>query len=133
MWEAQIREVAAVTALPVYVELTAAQVTQGALDLLAGTPLRLKYRTGGIEAHLFPTPQELGDVLVAGAAGAADEQRRGAVGGVADGVEIAALRRIETGEFGYCEMTGEPISLRRLDARPIATLTLEAQAGDETA
>ena len=34
----------------------------------------------------------------------------------------AALRRIETGEFGYCEMTGEPISLRRLDARPIATM-----------
>ena len=43
----------------------------------------------------------------------------------------AALRRIETGEFGYCEMTGEPISLRRLDARPIATLTLEAQERHE--
>ena len=39
----------------------------------------------------------------------------------------AALRRIETGEFGYCEVTGEPISLKRLDARPIATMTLEAQ------
>ena len=43
----------------------------------------------------------------------------------------AALRRIETGEFGYCEMTGEPISLKRLDARPIATLTLEAQERHE--
>ena len=43
----------------------------------------------------------------------------------------AALRRIETGEFGYCEMTGEPISLRRLDARPIATMTLEAQERHE--
>ncbi|MBB1491614.1 MULTISPECIES: RNA polymerase-binding protein DksA [unclassified Paracoccus (in: a-proteobacteria)] len=43
----------------------------------------------------------------------------------------AALRRIETGEFGYCEMTGEPISLRRLDARPIATMTLEAQEKHE--
>ncbi|HHW33111.1 transcriptional regulator, TraR/DksA family [Paracoccus solventivorans] len=43
----------------------------------------------------------------------------------------AALRRIDTGEFGYCEMTGEPISLKRLDARPIATMTLEAQEKHE--
>ncbi|WCR12119.1 RNA polymerase-binding protein DksA [Paracoccus stylophorae] len=43
----------------------------------------------------------------------------------------AALRRIETGEYGYCERTGEPISLRRLDARPIATMTLEAQEKHE--
>ena len=43
----------------------------------------------------------------------------------------AALRRIESGEYGYCEMTGEPISLRRLDARPIATMTLEAQERHE--
>ena len=42
-----------------------------------------------------------------------------------------ALRRIENGEFGYCEMTGEPISLKRLDARPIATMTLEAQEKHE--
>ena len=39
----------------------------------------------------------------------------------------AALRRIEDGEYGYCEVTGEPISLKRLDARPIATISLEAQ------
>ncbi len=39
----------------------------------------------------------------------------------------AALRRIDEGNYGYCEVTGEPISLRRLDARPIATLSLEAQ------
>jgi DnaK suppressor protein len=43
----------------------------------------------------------------------------------------AALRRIENNEFGYCEMTGEPISLKRLDARPIATMTLEAQEKHE--
>ena len=43
----------------------------------------------------------------------------------------SALRRIENGEFGYCEMTGEPISLKRLDARPIATMTLEAQERHE--
>ncbi|WP_136645535.1 RNA polymerase-binding protein DksA [Tabrizicola sp. YIM 78059] len=43
----------------------------------------------------------------------------------------AALRRIESGEFGYCEVTGEPISLKRLDARPIATMTLEAQERHE--
>jgi DnaK suppressor protein len=43
----------------------------------------------------------------------------------------AALRRIENGEYRYCEMSGEPISLRRLDARPIATMTLEAQERHE--
>ena len=43
----------------------------------------------------------------------------------------AALRRIETGEYGFCEVTGEPISLARLDARPIATMTVEAQERHE--
>ena len=43
----------------------------------------------------------------------------------------AALRRIEDGSYGYCEDTGAPISLRRLDARPIATLSLEAQERHE--
>jgi DnaK suppressor protein len=43
----------------------------------------------------------------------------------------AALRRIEDGTYGYCEETGEPISLKRLDARPIATLSLEAQEAHE--
>lgn len=43
----------------------------------------------------------------------------------------SALRRIESGEYGFCEVTGEPISLRRLDARPIATMTLEAQERHE--
>ncbi len=42
-----------------------------------------------------------------------------------------ALRRIEEGEYGYCEVTGEPISLKRLDARPIATMSLEAQENHE--
>jgi DnaK suppressor protein len=43
----------------------------------------------------------------------------------------AALARIEDGSYGYCEETGEPISLRRLEARPIATLSLEAQERHE--
>jgi RNA polymerase-binding protein DksA len=43
----------------------------------------------------------------------------------------AALRRIEEGEYGYCQETGEPISLRRLDARPTTTLSLEAQERHE--
>ena len=43
----------------------------------------------------------------------------------------AALSRIEDGTYGYCEETGEPISLRRLEARPIATLSLEAQERHE--
>jgi DnaK suppressor protein len=43
----------------------------------------------------------------------------------------AALRRIEEREYGYCEETGDPISLRRLDARPIATMSLEAQERHE--
>ena len=43
----------------------------------------------------------------------------------------AAIRRIEDGSYGYCEETGEPISLSRLEARPIATLSLEAQERHE--
>ncbi len=43
----------------------------------------------------------------------------------------AALRRIKDGEYGYCQVTGEPISLARLRARPIATMTLEAQERHE--
>jgi DnaK suppressor protein len=43
----------------------------------------------------------------------------------------AALRRISEGEYGYCQVTGEPISLARLRARPIATMTLEAQERHE--
>lgn len=43
----------------------------------------------------------------------------------------AALRRIDEGEFGYCSVTGDPISLKRLDARPIATMSLEAQERHE--
>jgi DnaK suppressor protein len=43
----------------------------------------------------------------------------------------AALRRIDDGTYGYCEETGEPITLRRLDARPIATLSIEAQERHE--
>jgi len=42
-----------------------------------------------------------------------------------------ALRRIDEGNYGYCEETNEPISLRRLEARPIATLSLEAQERHE--
>ena len=43
----------------------------------------------------------------------------------------SALRRIEEGEYGYCQVTGEPISLDRLKARPIATMTVEAQEAHE--
>ena len=42
-----------------------------------------------------------------------------------------ALNRIEEGTYGYCEVTGEPIGVQRLDARPIATLSLEAQQAHE--
>lgn len=45
----------------------------------------------------------------------------------------AALRRIDTGDYGWCEVSGEPISLQRLEARPIATMTLEAQERHERA
>ena len=38
-----------------------------------------------------------------------------------------AIRRIDDGSYGYCEETGEPISIKRLEARPVATLSLEAQ------
>ncbi len=43
----------------------------------------------------------------------------------------AAIRRLYEGEYGYCEVSGEPISLARLEARPIATMTLEAQEKHE--
>ena len=43
----------------------------------------------------------------------------------------AAMKRIDDGSYGYCEETGEPISLKRLDARPIATLSVEAQERHE--
>jgi DnaK suppressor protein len=43
----------------------------------------------------------------------------------------AALRRIDSGDYGFCEVTGEPISLARLEARPIATMTVEAQERHE--
>ena len=43
----------------------------------------------------------------------------------------SALRRIGEGEYGYCEVTGDPIGLRRLIARPVATMTVEAQEAHE--
>lgn len=43
----------------------------------------------------------------------------------------AALRRIDQGEYGFCEVTGDPIGLRRLVARPVATMTVEAQEAHE--
>jgi DnaK suppressor protein len=43
----------------------------------------------------------------------------------------SALRRLDEGDYGYCEVTGEPISLARLEARPIATMTVEAQEAHE--
>ena len=43
----------------------------------------------------------------------------------------AALRRIDEGEYGYCEVSGDPIGLQRLIARPVATMTVEAQEAHE--
>jgi DnaK suppressor protein len=43
----------------------------------------------------------------------------------------SALRRIEEGEYGYCEVTGDPIGIKRLIARPVATMTVEAQEAHE--
>ena len=45
----------------------------------------------------------------------------------------AALQRIEDGSYGYCDETGDPISIKRLEARPVATLSLEAQEMHEAA
>ena len=45
----------------------------------------------------------------------------------------AALQRIEDGSYGYCDETGDPISIKRLEARPVATLSLEAQEMNEKA
>jgi DnaK suppressor protein len=43
----------------------------------------------------------------------------------------SALRRIEEGTYGYCEVSGEPIAIRRLEARPVATMSIEAQERHE--
>lgn len=43
----------------------------------------------------------------------------------------SALRRLDAGEYGYCEVTGDPIGIRRLIARPVATMTVEAQEAHE--
>lgn len=43
----------------------------------------------------------------------------------------AALRRIDNDEYGYCEVSGEPIGVRRLDARPVATMTIEVKEAQE--
>ncbi|AIY03065.1 hypothetical protein ART_3466 [Arthrobacter sp. PAMC 25486] len=64
-WTRQIEEAKAVEGVAVYVELTAEQVADGALDALAEAGLRLKFRTGGIQQHLFPTVSELGAVIMA--------------------------------------------------------------------
>ena len=45
----------------------------------------------------------------------------------------AALKRIDDGSYGYCDETGDPISIKRLEARPVATLSLEAQEMHEKA
>ena len=63
VWTDQVRVAAAVDDVPVFLEVSAEQIADGALDLLACTGLQLKFRTGGTEAHLFPTPEQLGDVL----------------------------------------------------------------------
>ncbi|WP_286166854.1 hypothetical protein [Arthrobacter sp. AQ5-05] len=63
-WRAQILQAKELSRLPVYVELDAAQMAAGALDLMAGSALHLKYRTGGIRAELFPTPEQLASVLL---------------------------------------------------------------------
>ena len=66
-WHEELSEaaaaVAADTGIQIFVELSAEQIAAGALDQLEGTGLRLKFRTGGIKAELFPTPAELAGVL----------------------------------------------------------------------
>lgn len=69
-WTRELLEAAgAAGSVQIYVELTADQVAEGALELLRGTDLRLKYRTGGIETELFPTPEQLAAVLAAAVRG----------------------------------------------------------------
>jgi hypothetical protein len=63
-----VASTAAAAGVQIYVELTAAQIAAGALDVIAGTGVRLKYRTGGIEDHLFPTPAQLAATLAAATA-----------------------------------------------------------------
>jgi hypothetical protein len=67
-WAGEILAAASTTEqCQLYVELTAEQIERGALQLIAGTGVRLKYRTGGIEPDLFPTPAQVAFVLAAAA------------------------------------------------------------------
>lgn len=67
VWSRELEAAAAVDGPQVFVELTELQIADGALDLLAGTNVRLKFRTGGIRADLFPTIAQLAAVLTAAA------------------------------------------------------------------
>nr|WP_201762365.1 hypothetical protein [Pseudarthrobacter psychrotolerans] len=63
-WQEEIHHAAENAPVPVYVELAPGHLDRGGLDLLAETGLRLKYRTGGLVAAAFPTPEKLADVIV---------------------------------------------------------------------
>ena len=63
-WKREIQAAQSLEGVDVYVELTAAQMAEGALDAVAAAGLRLKFRTGGIHAHLFPTVPELGGAIL---------------------------------------------------------------------
>ena len=83
----------------------------------------------GMQENVAPIP-DLGDRASSEADRALELRTRDRERKLINKIE-AALRRIELGEYGYCEETGEPIGVKRLDARPIATLCLEAQERHE--
>ena len=94
-------------------------------DVLKETRATLQHLQDANENHPDPTDRASWDADRAVELRARDRQRK-----LIAKID-AALQRIEDGTYGYCEETGEPISLRRLEARPIATLSIEAQERHE--
>ncbi len=96
-------------------------------DLLAESRETVAKLSQGRQYHADPTDRAAQEAETSFELRTRDRHRK-----LIDKIEYA-LNRIEEGTYGYCEVTGEPIGVKRLDARPIATLSLEAQEAHEAA
>ncbi len=94
-------------------------------DLLAESRETVAKMSQGRQYHADPTDRAAQEAETSFELRTRDRHRK-----LIDKIEYA-LNRIEEGTYGYCEVTGEPIGVKRLDARPIATLSLEAQQAHE--
>ncbi len=94
-------------------------------DLLAESRETVTKMSQGRQYHADPTDRAAQEAETSFELRTRDRHRK-----LIDKIENA-LKRIDEGTYGYCEVTGEPIGVKRLDARPIASLSLEAQQAHE--